>query len=150
MTEVQHDQLIEATENSCQNNDAVADNTKESSEATPKDADHNSTFTQQNLLNKDTFQVPDMSQIHDTESHQFNDISHAVTSKTDTAHINFFCRPQETESKSKVVDYNKTRNIDVSADDFGNTFLLDEEIELEQKKTDHSSAGRYLLHSSLF
>ncbi|XP_058743130.1 la-related protein 1A [Vicia villosa] len=142
VTEVQLDQLIEATENSCQNSDAVADNTKESSEATLKDAAHDSTFTEQNLLNKDTFQVPDTSQKHDSDSYQFNDKSHAVTSKTDTARINFFCRPQETESKSKVVDYNKTRNIDVSADDFGNTFLLDEEIELEQKKTDLSSAGR--------
>lgn len=83
-----------------------------------------------------------MSQEQDTDSHQFNDIiSHAVTSKTDTAHINFFFLPQETERKSKIVDYNRTRNIDVSADDFGITFLLDEEIEFEQKKTELSFAG---------
>jgi la-related protein 1 len=140
--QVQQDQLIEATDNSCHNSDAVGDNTKESSEATFTDAARSSTLTEQIQSNKDTFQVSDMNQKQDTDNHQSNDISHAVTSKVDTARINFFCRPQETERK--VVDFNETRNMDDSADDFG-TFLLDEEIELEQKmpkKTELSSTRR--------
>ncbi|KAI5420669.1 hypothetical protein KIW84_044490 [Lathyrus oleraceus] len=52
VTEVQSDQLIEATENSCRYSDAIGDNTKESSEATLEDIDHNSnsTFTEQNQI----------------------------------------------------------------------------------------------------
>jgi la-related protein 1 len=102
-------------------------------------------LTEQIQSNKDTFQVSDMNQKQDTDSHQSKDISHVVTSKVDTARINFFCRPQETERK--VVDFNETRNMDDSADDFG-TFLLDEEIELEQKmpkKTELSSTRRYFV-----
>ncbi|CAJ2653844.1 unnamed protein product [Trifolium pratense] len=130
--QVQQDQLVEATDNSCQNSDAVGDNIKESSEATlTTDAAHSSTLTEQIQSNKDTFQVSDLNQKQDTDIHQSDDISHAVTSKNiNTARINFFCRPQEPERK--VADFNETGNMDDSADDFG-TFLLDEEIELGQK-----------------
>ncbi|PNY11035.1 La-related protein 1-like, partial [Trifolium pratense] len=130
--QVQQDQLVEATDNSCQNSDAVGDNIKESSEATlTTDAAHISTLTEQIQSNKDTFQVSDLNQKQDTDIHQSDDISHAVTSKNiNTARINFFCRPQEPERK--VADFNETGNMDDSADDFG-TFLLDEEIELGQK-----------------
>lgn len=146
MAQVQQDQHVESTANSCQNSDTVVDKTKESSEATLNDSAHDSTSTGQNQSNKDTFEVSDVNQKQDTNSHPSKNISHAVMNKNATTRINFYCRPQET--KTKIVDYNETGNMDVSADDFGNTFLLDEEIELEQKmpkKTELSSTGRYLI-----
>lgn len=143
VAQVQQDQHVESTANSCQNSDTVVDKTKESSEATLNDSAHDSTSTEQNQSNKDTFEVSDVNQKQDTNSHPSKNISHAVMNKNATTRINFYCRPQET--KTKIVDYNETGNMDVSADDFGNTFLLDEEIELEQKmpkKTELSSTGR--------
>lgn len=147
MAEVQQGQLVEGTKDSCQNSDAVEDKTNESSESTLKDAAHDS-ITEQNQ--EDTFQVSYTNEKQDTNIHHSKDISHAVTCKIETTHINFYCRPQET--KPKIVEgYNET-DMDMRdhSNDFGNTFLLDEEIELEQKmlkKTELSSTGRYLLHS---
>lgn len=154
MAQVHQSQVVEGADNSCQNTDAVGDKTEESSEANLKDAAHNSILTEQDQSNKDTFQVPHMNREQDTECHHSNDIPHEVNGENDTTSNNISCHSEETEPK--IVDYSETGNIDVMADmnirdlsnDFGNTFMLDEEIELEQKmlkKTELSSTGRYFI-----
>ena len=101
-------------------------------------------------------QISYMDQEKNTESHHSNDKSHEGVKfcDFDTANNNL-CSQQETEPK--IFDNNEAGNRDVLnemdvrdlSNDFANTFMLDEEIELEQKilirKTELSSSGRYFV-----
>ncbi|TKY57085.1 La-related protein 1A [Spatholobus suberectus] len=155
--QIQQSQLVDGAVNSLENSDAVGDKTKETSEANLKDAVHNSILAEHNEPNKDTLQVSHMNQEKNTESHHSNDKSRAVTGESvkfcdfDTTNNNLCSHSQETEPK--ISENIEAGNMDVLADmdvrdlsnDFGNTFMLDEEIELEQKmlrKTELSSSGR--------
>ncbi|XP_061352302.1 la-related protein 1A isoform X2 [Gastrolobium bilobum] len=154
MDQVQQSQLVEDAADSLENMDAVGDKTKETSETNLEDAAHNSILAEDDQSKKDTLQVFHMNREQDTESHHSNDKLDAVTGESvkfsdfDTTNSNLCCHSQETDPKT--FDYNETGNMDVLADvdirdlsnDFGNTFMLDEEIELEQKmlkKTELSS-----------
>jgi len=112
-----------------------------------------------NQLNEDKLQVSHANQENNTESHYSNGKPIVATGESvklcdfDTTSNNLH-DVQETETK--IFDSNETRNMDVLNDmdvqdltnDFGNTFMLDEEIELEQKmlkKSDLSSSGRYFI-----
>lgn len=154
--QIQQSQLVDGTVNSLENTDAVGDKSKETSEANLKDSVHSSNLAEHNQPNKDTSQVSPMNQDQNTENHHSDDISHAVTGESikfcdfDSANNDLCCR-QETEPKE--FDNNEAGNMVVLTDmegrdlsnDFGNTFMLDEEIELEQKmlrKAELSSSGR--------
>lgn len=154
--QIQQSQLVDGAVNSLENSDAVGDKTKETSEANLNDAVHSSTLAEHNQPNKDTSQVSHKNQENNSVNRHSNDKSHAVTGESikfcdfGTAN-NDLCSRQETEPK--IFDNNEAGIMDVLTDmdvrdisnDFGNTFMLDEEIELEQKmlkKTELSSSGR--------
>jgi len=116
-------------------------------------------LAERNQLNEDKLQVSHANQGINTESHYSNGKPLVVTCESvklcdfDTTSDNL-CDLQETEPK--IFDNNETGNMDVLNDmdvqdlsnDFGNTFMLDEEIELEQKmlkKSELSSSGRYFM-----
>ncbi|KAK7300310.1 hypothetical protein RJT34_11153 [Clitoria ternatea] len=156
-SQIQQSQLVDGAGHFTAISDAVADKTKETSEANLKDADHSSSLAKHNQSNKNTLPMSHMNYEKNTESHNSNDKSHAVTGESvkfrefDTTDNNFSCHSQETESKT--FGNNETGNNDDLTDmdirdlsnDFGNTFMLDEEIELEQKmlkKTEISSTRR--------
>ncbi|RDX84741.1 La-related protein 1A, partial [Mucuna pruriens] len=155
--QTQQSQLIDGAVNSVENSDAVEDKTRGTSEGNLKVAVHNSILSEHNQPNKDTVQVSHMDQEQNTESHHSNDKSHAVTGESvkfrdfGTTNNNLCCHSQETEPK--IFNNNEVGNMDVLtnmdvrdlSNDFGNTFMLDEEIELEQKmlkKNELSSSGR--------
>ncbi|XP_057441492.1 la-related protein 1A isoform X1 [Lotus japonicus] len=152
--QIQQSRLVKGADNS-QNIDALGDKTMESSNEDHRDAAHNSVSMEHNQSNKDASQISHLKREQDTESHHSNDVSHAVTGESVTFssfdRTNNSCHSQETEPK--IFDYDETENMDVLADmeigdhsnDFGNTFMLDEEIELEQKmlkKSEVSSPTR--------
>ncbi|QCE01528.1 la-related protein 1A [Vigna unguiculata] len=154
--QIQQNRDLDCTVNSLENSDAAGDNTRGTSEEKPKDAVHNSTLAECNQLNEDKLQVSHANQENNTESHYSNGKPIVATGESvklcdfDTTSNNLH-DVQETETK--IFDSNETRNMDVLNDmdvqdltnDFGNTFMLDEEIELEQKmlkKSDLSSSGR--------
>ncbi|KAF7815523.1 la-related protein 1A [Senna tora] len=141
--------------NSLENCDANEDKTK-ISEENLKDSGQNAIMVEKMQSYRETSEGSHMSSEHDTESHYSDDKSGAIGDS-----ISFFdhgrscsnlcCFSQETEHK-KLKD-NETENMQVSADmdirdlsnDFANTFMLDEEIELEQKilkETELSSSRR--------
>ncbi|KAG5064552.1 hypothetical protein JHK85_005735 [Glycine max] len=151
--QIQQGELVDGAVNSLENSDAVGDKTKETSEENDKDAVHDSILAEHNQPNKDMLQISYMDQEKNTESHHSNDKSHEGVKfcDFDTANNNL-CSQQETEPK--IFDNNEAGNMDVLnemdvrdlSNDFANTFMLDEEIELEQKmlirKTELSSSGR--------
>ncbi|XP_020234034.1 la-related protein 1A [Cajanus cajan] len=154
--QIQQSQLVEGPDNSLEDGDAVGDSKKETLEANLKDAAHSSILAEHTQPKKDMLQVSHMNREQNTESHHSNDKPHAITGETvkfrdfDTTNSNL-CSQQETEPK--IFDNNEAGNMDVLTDmdvrdlsnDFGNTFMLDEEIELEQKilrKTELSSSAR--------
>ncbi|KAL2316929.1 hypothetical protein Fmac_030805 [Flemingia macrophylla] len=139
-----------------ENGDAVGDTKKETFENNIKDDVNNSILAEHNQPKKDTSQVSHMNQGENTESHYSNDKSHAITGESvklcdsDTTNSKL-CSHQESEPK--IYYNNEAGNMDLLTDmdvrdlsnDFGNTFMLDEEIELEQKmlrKTELSSSAR--------
>ncbi|KAG4382241.1 hypothetical protein JHK82_038760 [Glycine max] len=150
--QVQQGQLVDGAFNSLENSDAVGDKMKEISEENPKDAVHDSIFEEHNQPNRDMLQVSLMNQEKNNEGHRSNDKSHEGVKFCDFETTNNnLCSQQEVEPK--VFDNNEAGNMDVLTEmdvrdlsnDFGNTFMLDEEIELEQKmlrKTELSSSGR--------
>ncbi|XP_027329145.1 la-related protein 1A isoform X2 [Abrus precatorius] len=143
--EIQQSQHVEGAANSLENSDAVGDKTKKTSEANLNDGDHNSILAEHNQSNKDTLQVSHNSQELNNESKHSSDKSHTVTGESikfcdlDTTDNNLSCHSQETEPK--IFDNYEIGNTDVLTDldirdlsnDFGSTFMLDEEIELEHK-----------------
>ena len=158
MDQIQQSQVVEGATNSLENSDAVEDKTKETSEANLKSAAENTVLVEHIQSNKETLQSSHMNQEQNSESHHSNDNSHTITGENvkssdfDTTNSCLCCHSQET--RPKIYDDNETGNMDVLADtdirdlsnDFANTFMLDEEIELEQKmlkKTELSSARRY-------
>lgn len=116
-------------------------------------------MAERNQLNEDKLHVSHANQGNNTKSHYSNGKPLVVTGESvklcdfDTSSNNL-CDLQETEPK--IFDHNETGNMDVLNDmdvqdltnDFGNTFMLDEEIELEQKmlkKSELSSSRRYFI-----
>ncbi|WVY90017.1 hypothetical protein V8G54_035531 [Vigna mungo] len=155
--QIQQNQLVDGAVNSLENSDAAGDNTIETSEANPKDAVHNSILADHNQLNEDELQVSRANQgNNNTESHYSNGKPIVASDENvklcDFDTISSNLRDLH-ETEPKIFDNNETRNLDALNDmdvqdltnDFGNTFMLDEEIELEQKmikKSELSSSGR--------
>ncbi|KAI4308279.1 hypothetical protein L6164_031369 [Bauhinia variegata] len=153
--QVQQNQLVQNATNSIENIDEIGDETK-ISEVNPKDSAQDATLVEHKQSHKDTSEVSCINAEHDNENHFSNHKSQGITG--DTAKFfdrgtknNLSCHSQETEPKN-FYD-NELRNMEVSADmdvnylsnDFSNAFMLDEEIELEQKmvkKSDLSSTRR--------
>lgn len=157
MAQIQQSQLVEDATSSLENGDIVGDKTQEAFETNLKDAAQNAILAEHIQSNKDTLQVSHMKQEQDTEVHRSSDKSHAINGESvkfsdfDTTNNSLCCHSQETEPKT--CDDNETGNMDVLAgmdirdlsNDFSNTFMLDEEIELEHnmlKKTELSSTKR--------
>ncbi|MED6161306.1 hypothetical protein PIB30_059540 [Stylosanthes scabra] len=151
--QAQPSQVLEDAVKSSENTEVDGDKTKDISEANFKDA------AQNDIQSKtDTLQSSHLNHEHYTESHCSNNNSDAATGQrvkysnynTNKSNLSFYYK----ETEAKIFDDTETGNADVSVDtdvrdlsnDFGHTFMLDEEIELEQKmqkKTEISSPRRY-------
>ncbi|KAF7831505.1 la-related protein 1A [Senna tora] len=153
----QQSQPVDDTTKSVANGDAIGDRTKATSEETLKDTLEKATLVEQVQPNKDSSEVLQMNTEHDIECHRSNNKSEAVTGESvkftdlDTSHNNLCFYSQDT--KAKKFDDNESGNVEDLADmevrdlsnDFATTFMLDEEMELEQKmlkKDDFSSSTR--------
>lgn len=114
-------------------------------------------MAEHNQLNEDKLQVSHENQGNNTENHYSNGKPIVASGESvklcDFDTISSNLRDLQ-ETEPKIFDNNETRNLDALNDmdvqdltnDFGNTFMLDEEIELEQKmikKSELSSSGRY-------
>ncbi|XP_015973451.1 la-related protein 1A isoform X3 [Arachis duranensis] len=150
--QIQPRQVVEDALKSSENTEVDGDKTKDISEANFKDAAQNHIQS-----NTDTSQSSHMNNEQDSEIHHSKNNSHAATGQrvkysnhnTTNSNLSFYYK----ETDAKIFDDTETGNADVSADtdirdlsnDFGHTFMLDEEIELEQKmqkKTEVSSPRR--------
>ncbi|KAK7276600.1 hypothetical protein RIF29_17743 [Crotalaria pallida] len=150
--QIEQSKLVEDATNSFENGESAGDNTKEASEASPKDAAQHASLVEHIQSNKDRFQVSHMNQVQDAESHLSNDkpLGESVKfSDSDTTINSLCCYSEETEHK--ISEDNETGDVLADMDirdlsnDFSNTFMLDEEIELElkmPKKTGISSTER--------
>ena len=107
---------------------------------------------------KATPKILDMNIKYDDDNHLSNHKSKVLSSKgascshLDTSNDNLHCHSQETELKSYDDDENGNAKVSDDIDgrdlsnDFANNFIIDKEIELEQKEiknTDFSPAKRY-------
>ncbi|KAI4305851.1 hypothetical protein L6164_029188 [Bauhinia variegata] len=155
--QIQQSQLVEEATDSVENSDEIGDKIKNIPEANLQNPAQNAILVEHTQPHKDTSEVSYMNTEHDNKSHFSNHKSQGITGDTAeffdlcTKNNNLCCHSQETEPK-KFYD-NEPGNKEVSADmdvsdltnDFSNAFMLDEEIELEQKmlkKTDLSSTVR--------
>ncbi|CAL0307496.1 unnamed protein product [Lupinus luteus] len=143
VAQIQQSQLVEDATNSFENADADGDKTKEASEANPKDVAQNASLVDHVQSNTDTLQATQTNEEQDTESHHSIDKPLAKSgedvkfSDFSTTNNSLSCLSQETETKT--FEENETGDVlpdmaisDLS-NDFSDTFMFDEEIELEQK-----------------
>ncbi|KAE9596276.1 putative winged helix-turn-helix DNA-binding domain-containing protein [Lupinus albus] len=158
LAEIQQRQLVEDATNSFENAGAVGDKTEEASEANPKDAVENASLVEHIRSNTDTLQASRVNKEQDTESR--HSIDKSLATSCENVELSDFCTnsnrlcylSQETETKTfednEGGDVLHDMDIKDLSDDFSNTFMLDEEIDLEQKmlkKTELSSTKRYCI-----
>ncbi|XP_019461891.1 PREDICTED: la-related protein 1A-like isoform X2 [Lupinus angustifolius] len=156
VAQIQQSQLVEDTTNSFENANAIGDKTKEASETNPEDAAQNASLVEHILSNSDILQASHKNKEQDTESLHSIDKSLAMTGKNvkssgfSTTNNSVCCLSQETETKTfednETGDALADMDIRDISNDFSSTFMLDEDIELEEKmqkkKTERSSTKR--------
>ncbi|CAL0318443.1 unnamed protein product [Lupinus luteus] len=155
VAQIQQSQFVDNTTNSFENADAIGDKTKEASEANPENAAQNASLVEHIQSNSDILQASHKNKEQDTESLHSIDKSLAMTGENvkfpgfSTTNNSVYCLSQET--KTKTFEDNETGDVLADTDirdisnDFSSTFMLDEDIELEekmQKKTERSSTKR--------
>ncbi|KAK4279252.1 hypothetical protein QN277_016981 [Acacia crassicarpa] len=137
--ESQHNQPADDTTKYLENSDATEDRTKAISEATLN------TLEEQMQPNKNGTKTSQINTEHDAECHLSNNKSKAITDESvkftehDMSSNRLCFRLQDTEPKK--IDDNESGNMEALTDmdvkdlsnDFATTFMLDEEIELENK-----------------
>ncbi|KAE9614905.1 putative winged helix-turn-helix DNA-binding domain-containing protein [Lupinus albus] len=114
VAQIQQSQPVEDATNSFENADAVGDKIKEASDANPKDVAQDASLVDHVQSNTDTLQASQTNEEQDTGSHHSIDKPLAVTGEN----------TEDVLADMAISDL---------SNDFANTFMFDEEIELEQK-----------------